>query len=320
MVAAGWEVASHGWRWIDYGDTAGGRGARAPPPLARGDRAASRARGPSGGTRGAARRRRGASWWRKEASSTTRMPTPTSCRTGSRSGGEQHLVVPYTLDANDFKFLLPNGFVTADDFATYLIDSLDELCAEGGRMMSVGLHCRIVGRPGRTPGLRRFLEHVAARDDVWVATRADIARHWRASIRPGRSDDERRRRGPWRRWRRSSTPTPASTASAASSGASASASGRRSCTSTSRTPGRARGTRSRATGWTTIIPAVQALNEAGPRERHPDRLHDHRLRGRRRPELRHGPLGAQDPRRAPEGRHGGGGDRRAHRARSRASS
>ena len=60
-------------------------------------------------------------------------------------GGEQHLVVPYTLDANDFKFLLPNGFVTADDFATYLIDSLDELCAEGGRMMSVGLHCRIVG-------------------------------------------------------------------------------------------------------------------------------------------------------------------------------
>ena len=112
------------------------------------------------------------------------MPTPTSCPYWLEVGGEQHLVVPYTLDANDFKFLLPNGFVTADDFATYLIDSLDELCAEGGRMMSVGLHCRIVGRPGRTPGLRRFLEHVTARDDVWVATRADIARHWRAEHPP----------------------------------------------------------------------------------------------------------------------------------------
>ena len=64
-------------------------------------------------------------------------------------GGTQHLVVPYTLDANDFKFLLPNGFVTADDFATYLIDSLEELRGDGGRLMSVGLHCRIVGRPGR---------------------------------------------------------------------------------------------------------------------------------------------------------------------------
>ena len=95
-----------------------------------------------------------------------------------------HLVIPYTLDANDFKFLLPNGFVTAGDFAEYLIDSLEQLRSEGGRMLSVGLHCRVVGRPGRAPGLARFLERVRACDDVWVATRADIARHWQATHPP----------------------------------------------------------------------------------------------------------------------------------------
>ena len=98
--------------------------------------------------------------------------------------GRDHLVVPYTLDANDFKFLLPNGFVTAGDFTEYLIDSLEQLRADGGRMLSVGLHCRIVGRPGLAPGLARFLEHVRACDDVWVATRADIARHWHSTHPP----------------------------------------------------------------------------------------------------------------------------------------
>ena len=71
-------------------------------------------------------------------------------------------MIPYTLDANDFKFLLPGGFVTAQDFETYLVDSFDRLRAEGGRMLSVGLHCRIVGRPGRAPALDRFLAHVAS--------------------------------------------------------------------------------------------------------------------------------------------------------------
>ena len=84
--------------------------------------------------------------------------------------GHDHLVIPYTLDANDFKFLLVNGFVTAREFAEYLVDTLDQLRREGGRMMSVGLHCRIVGRPGRAPALRRFLEHVATCDDVWLAS------------------------------------------------------------------------------------------------------------------------------------------------------
>jgi peptidoglycan/xylan/chitin deacetylase (PgdA/CDA1 family) len=100
-------------------------------------------------------------------------------------GGTDHLVIPYTLDANDFKFVQPNGWVTADDFYAYLVDSLDQLRSEGGRMMSVGLHCRIVGRPGRARALDRFLDYVSRQDDVWVTTRAEIARHWRA-IHPRR--------------------------------------------------------------------------------------------------------------------------------------
>ena len=94
-------------------------------------------------------------------------------------GGRDHLVIPYTLDANDFKFLLVNGFVTAGQFHDYLVDSFEHLYEEGGRMMSVGLHCRIVGRPGRAPALDRFLAHVKGREGVWVTTRAEIARHWR---------------------------------------------------------------------------------------------------------------------------------------------
>ncbi len=88
-------------------------------------------------------------------------------------------MIPYTLDANDFKFLIPNGFVTADDFTAYLVDSFEQLHGEGGRLMNVGLHCRIIGRPGRARALDRFLQHVRSRDGVWVATRAEIARHWR---------------------------------------------------------------------------------------------------------------------------------------------
>ena len=101
-------------------------------------------------------------------------------------GGRTHLVIPYTLDANDFKFLLVNGFVTAEQFHEYLVDSFEQLYREGGRMMSVGLHCRIVGRPGRATGLDRFLEHVRRREDVWVTTRAEIARHWHEHHAPQR--------------------------------------------------------------------------------------------------------------------------------------
>jgi OHCU decarboxylase len=92
-----------------------------------------------------------------------------------------HLVVPYTLDANDMRFATPQGFNSGDQFFAYLKDSFDLLYAEGlsePRMMSVGLHCRLVGRPGRAAALARFLDYIASHDRVWIATRLDIARHW----------------------------------------------------------------------------------------------------------------------------------------------
>jgi allantoinase len=97
-----------------------------------------------------------------------------------------HLVVPYTLDANDMRFSLPQGFAQADDFFRYLRDSFDALYAEGDpngldrpKMMSVGMHCRLLGRPGRIVALQRFLDHVQQHDRVWVCRRIDIARHWK---------------------------------------------------------------------------------------------------------------------------------------------
>ncbi len=95
--------------------------------------------------------------------------------------GHQHLVVPYTLDANDMRFGSAQGFNAGDQFFNYLRDSFDVLYAEGEdrpRMLSIGLHCRLVGRPGRFRALQRFLDHVEAHDGVWICRRADIARHW----------------------------------------------------------------------------------------------------------------------------------------------
>jgi putative urate catabolism protein len=92
-----------------------------------------------------------------------------------------HLIIPYTLDANDMRFINTQGFGSGDDFFTYLKDAFDLLYAEGAnapKMMSIGLHCRLVGRPGRAAALTRFLDHVAGHERVWLATRVDIARHW----------------------------------------------------------------------------------------------------------------------------------------------
>jgi putative urate catabolism protein len=97
-----------------------------------------------------------------------------------------HLVVPYTLDTNDMRFALPQGFAQADDFFTYLRDSFDALYAEGEtspRMLSIGMHCRLLGRPGRIVALQRFLDHVQRHDRVWICRRIDIARHWK-SVHP----------------------------------------------------------------------------------------------------------------------------------------
>jgi putative urate catabolism protein len=178
MIEAGWEVASHGWRWIDYLEL------------------------PEGEERAHIRRAieaienvcgvRPVGWYTGRISENTRrlVVEEGGFLYDSDSyadelpywvdvGGRDHLVIPYTLDANDFKFLLVNGFVTADQFHDYLVDSFEQLYEEGGRMMSVGLHCRIVGRPGRARALDRFLAHVQGREGVWVTTRAEIARHWR---------------------------------------------------------------------------------------------------------------------------------------------
>ncbi|MBM3679227.1 MAG: allantoinase PuuE [Actinobacteria bacterium] len=186
MAEAGWEVASHGWRWIDYD---GMPVEEEREHMRRAIETIERLTGS-----------RPVGWYTGRGTEATRrlvveeggflydsddysdeLPYWTDV------DGADHLVIPYTLDANDFKFLLVNGFVTADEFFEYLRDALDVLREEGGRMLSVGLHARIVGRPGRAKGLDRFLAHVAGLDDVWVTTRAEIARHWRAVHPPRRS-------------------------------------------------------------------------------------------------------------------------------------
>ena len=105
----------------------------------------------------------------------------------TRSDGSvaPRLVVPYTLDANDMRFALPQGFSQGDDFFTYLRDSFDALYAEGDpnglnapKMFSIGMHCRLLGRPGRIVALQRFLDHVQQHDHIWICRRIDIARHW----------------------------------------------------------------------------------------------------------------------------------------------
>jgi putative urate catabolism protein len=95
--------------------------------------------------------------------------------------GRPHLIVPYTLDANDMRFATPQGFNCGDQFFSYLKDSFDVLYREGEqapKMLSIGLHCRLVGRPGRAAALARFLDYMMTHDRVWVARRIDIARHW----------------------------------------------------------------------------------------------------------------------------------------------
>lgn len=177
MVEAGWEVASHGWRWIDH---AGMPEREERESMRRAIDAIERLCGV-----------RPVGWYTGRTSENTRrlVVEEGGFLYDSDSyadelpywvavSGRNHLVIPYTLDANDFKFLLPNGFVTGDDFYAYLVDTFEQLYEEGGRMMNVGLHCRIVGRPGRARALERFLDHVRGREGVWVATRADIARHW----------------------------------------------------------------------------------------------------------------------------------------------
>ena len=92
-----------------------------------------------------------------------------------------HLVIPYTLDVNDMRFATPQGFTSGKQFRSYLIDTFDVLYEEGSRipkMMSVGLHCRLTGRPGRIKALEKFIDYAQSHTDIWFCKRIDIAKHW----------------------------------------------------------------------------------------------------------------------------------------------
>jgi putative urate catabolism protein len=177
MLAAEWEVASHGYRWIDY--------QYVPEEVEREHIArAIELHAKLTGTRPLG-------WYQGRTS-------PNTARIIAEEGGflydadsyaddlpyydrrhgRAQLIIPYSLDANDMKMVALNGFTEGVQFYRYLVDSFEQLKEEGGRMMSVGLHGRIAGRPGRAIAVAQFLDHVIASGDAWIARRIDIARHW----------------------------------------------------------------------------------------------------------------------------------------------
>jgi allantoinase len=182
IVEAGHEVVSHGWRWIDYQfvDEAVERDHihRAVEVLTR--LTGSRPLGWYTGRLSPNTRRlvveEGGFLYDADAYNDD-LPYWTEV------SGRPHLVVPYTLDNNDMKFGLPGGFSTGDQWLAYVRDAFDVLYWEGGeqpKMMSLGLHLRLMGRPGRAAALAKFLDHVQRHERVWICRRVDIARHWRA--------------------------------------------------------------------------------------------------------------------------------------------
>lgn len=186
MADAGHEICSHGYRWIDYQDV---DPAVEAEHIARAVEAIERATG-----------ERPVGWYTGRTSPNTRRLVVEAggflydsdaynddLPYWTRVGETPHLVIPYTLDVNDMRSALPGGFGDAEPFFRYLRDTFDALYLEGAgapKMMSVGLHCRLAGRPARALALARFLEHVRRFDDVWVATRVAIARHWIARHPP----------------------------------------------------------------------------------------------------------------------------------------
>ena len=188
FVSAGHEIASHGWRWINY---QGVDEATERAHMAQGMATIERLTG-----------QRALGWYTGRDSPNTRRlvadfggfeydsdyygdELPLWMQVRKTDGAlAPHLVVPYTLDCNDMRFGLPQGFSQGEDFFTYLRDAFDVHYAEGAQqpsMMSVGMHCRLLGRPGRLRALQRFLDHVEKHDRVWVSRRIDIARHWKAT-------------------------------------------------------------------------------------------------------------------------------------------
>jgi putative urate catabolism protein len=187
MKEADWEIASHGLKWIDYRDYTRAAERADMAEAIRIHREVTGAR-PLG-------------WYTGRSSIHT-------IELAAEEGGLLYssdtyaddlpywikgphgpfLIIPYTLDANDMRFATPQGFNAGDQFYAYLKDSFDTLYAEGEagapKMMSVGLHCRLVGRPGRAASLARFLDYVASKDRVWLPRRIDIAWHWHAHHKP----------------------------------------------------------------------------------------------------------------------------------------
>ncbi len=186
FIEAGHEIAAHGWRWIHYQtmDEATEREHMARCVDAITALTGQRPQGWYTGRDSPATRRLVADFGGFTYDSDyygDDLPFWLQVR---KTNGElaPHLVVPYTLDCNDMRFALPQGFSHGEPFFQYLKDAFDVHYAEGDTqpsMMSIGLHCRLLGRPGRFRALQRFLDHVQAHDRVWVARRIDIAEHWR---------------------------------------------------------------------------------------------------------------------------------------------
>lgn len=177
MKEAGWEIASHGLKWVEHRD------------MPEDEERAAIAEAIRLHTEVVGAPPRG--WYTGRCSeNTVRLTSETGVFDWisdtydddlpywRRVGDREQLVIPYTLEANDMRFATAPGYITGAQFGDYLCDTFNELHAEGGRMFSVGLHCRLVGRPGKTAGLRRFLDHARQKGGAWFATRGQIAAHW----------------------------------------------------------------------------------------------------------------------------------------------
>jgi allantoinase len=185
MTSAGWEIASHGLKWVEHKD------------MPEEDERAQIAEAIRLHTEVVGEPPRG--WYTGRCSmNTVRLAAEAGMDYISDTydddlpywaeiDGRDQLIIPYTLDCNDMRFATPQGFNSGDQFFAYLKDSFDALYAEGEecapKMMSIGLHCRLIGRPGRVVALKRFLDYAQGHQDVWFATRLQIAEHW-AAIHP----------------------------------------------------------------------------------------------------------------------------------------
>ncbi|MDC1044766.1 allantoinase PuuE [Candidatus Pelagibacter ubique] len=180
IIEADYEVASHGWRWIDYQNI---KKSEEKKHMQLAIKAHTKIFG-----------KRPDGWYTGRCSPNTRDLV-------MEDGGflydsdsysddlpywesrnkKKQLIIPYTLDNNDMRFATNQGFNTGDHFYSYLKDSFDALYEEGRtnpKMMSVGLHCRIIGKPGRIQSLKKFLDYILKHEDIWICKRVDIAKHW----------------------------------------------------------------------------------------------------------------------------------------------